>query len=196
MGNRVEDGNRAKNWVVQTFSIRGPVFIFAQRMPPSPSSFLSFLCSLVSRGFAFVPRAVFFHVHCPRLPSFLQPWENHIFPSRCRGFLLSGEEDGLWRVFFSSSSFPQKRVLFICVKGNSRQGSLDGLLDGFAWFTWSSWWKFRRLWHLFVSFLCFSFQRIATKRTKNSSTFTFHPFSFLFLGRWWDMGEKKNEYFE
>lgn len=60
MGNRVEDGNRAKNWVVQTFSIRGPVFIFAQRMPPSPSSFLSFLCSLVSRGFAFVPRAVFF----------------------------------------------------------------------------------------------------------------------------------------
>lgn len=41
MGNRVEDGNRAKNWVVQTFSIRGPVFIFAQRMSPSPSSFLS-----------------------------------------------------------------------------------------------------------------------------------------------------------
>lgn len=62
MGNRVEDGNRAKNWVVQTSSIRGPVFIFAQRMPSlsfSLSSALRFLA--VSPSSRAPARCFFFH---------------------------------------------------------------------------------------------------------------------------------------
>lgn len=133
MGNRVEDGNRAKNWVVQTFSIRGPVFIFAQRMPPSPSSFLS--SALWFLAVSPSSRALFFFFSHPlSSTSFLSATlrKSYFSLSMSRFPFIRGGRWPLTCFFFSSSSFPQKRVLFICVKGNSRQGSLDGLLDGFA----------------------------------------------------------------
>lgn len=172
MGNRVEDGNRAKNWVVQTSSIRGPVFIFAQRMPPSPSLSLSgFLRFRLARCF-------FFHIHCPRLPSFLRNLEKIIFfRSRCPWFLfIRGGRWPLTCFFFSPSSSSSFAERGFCLFVERKRGSLS---DGLAFYSIVLMKVSLSIRHLFVASLCFSSQRIATKLAKNSSTFTFQPFSFI-----------------
>lgn len=167
MGNRVEDGNRAKNWVVQTSSIRGPVFIFAQRMPLSLRLSLWFLA---------VSSRCFFFSHPLSSTSFLsaQPWENHIFPFSVSVVSFYPGRKMAFDVFlffaFFFLFFCGKRVLFICWKetgflvGWSRV-LLDRLDESFVVYS--------------TSFRCFSLLLVPTKRAKNSSTFTFHPFSFI-----------------
>lgn len=119
MGNRVEDGNRAKNWVVQTSSIRGPVFIFAQRMP---SLSFSLFCSPVSRGFAFVPRtcALLFFSHPLSSTSFLSATLRKSYFSVSVSWFLFLRRGG-WSLtcfFFSSyssssSSFPERGFVYL-----------------------------------------------------------------------------------
>lgn len=150
MGNRVEDGNRAKNWVVQTSSIRGPVFIFAQRMPPSLSLSLWFL--------AVSSRCFFFHIHCPRLPSFLHNLEKIIFfRSRCPWFLFT--RGGRWPLtcfFFSPSSSSSFAERGFCLFVERKRGSLS---DGLAFYSIVLMKVSLSIRHLFVASLCFSSQR-------------------------------------
>lgn len=121
-------------------------------------------------------RALFFFSHPLSSTSFLsaQPWENHIFPFSVSVLSFYPGRKMAFDVFlffaFFFLFFCGKRVLFICWKetgflvGWSRV-LLDRLDESFVVYS--------------TSFRCFSLLLVPTKRAKNSSTFTFHPFSFI-----------------
>lgn len=132
MGNRVEDGNRAKNWVVQTSSIPVALYSSLHRECPSPPPLLSPSLSF-SR---FRLRPVFFHPHPLSVLHFL-------FLPLCNlekiiffrlGVVVSFTRkrstafDGVFLFFlFFFLFFSGKRVLFI-----SRKGTADGFLRWFC----------------------------------------------------------------
>lgn len=126
-------------------------------------------------GFSrFRPAVFFFHIHCPRLPSFLHNLEKIIFfRSRCPWFLFT--RGGRWPLtcfFFSPSSSSSFAERGFCLFVERKRGFLS---DGLAFYSIVLMKVSLSIRHLFVASLCS--QR--TKRAKNSSTFTFHPFSFI-----------------
>lgn len=113
--------------------------------------------SLVSRGF--VSRAVFFfHIHCPRLPSFLHNLEKIIFfRSRCPCFLfIRGGRWPLTCFFFSPSSSSSFAERGFCLFVERKRGSLS---DGLAFYSIVLMKVSLSIRHLFVASLCFSSQR-------------------------------------